>query len=220
MNAFRLAVLAFVLAFSLPVFAQEQTPQQRYDELVTRLMGGDTDVDYRALRYAYNESPQFSPFGASNRKKEMFLALNAEEFDQALSIATEILKGDYTDIDAHFASYVSFDRRHDGTMALFHRAVIRGLVESIEESGDGKTPETAYVVVRVPEEYSFLGLNGWSVEMQTLLQSTAGPVDAMAVENAMTHEKQTIYFNVSRPFAAYQRLFGGNQPGDPAPTTP
>ena len=45
--------------------------------------------------------------------------------------------------------------------------------------------------------------------MQSLVQSATGPVDAMTVVDPATKEKQTIYFNVSRSFAAYERLLGG-----------
>ena len=70
------------------------------------------------------------------------------------------------------------------------------------------TAETAYVVIGVAEEYSFLGALGVQVARQSLVQSARGPVDALEVVNPANGERRTVYFDVSRLFDAMARLGG------------
>ena len=60
----------------------------------------------------------------------------------------------------------------------------------------------------IAEEYSLLGALGLQVAKQSLLQTKRGPVDALDVVNPTNNERSTVYFNVSRVFAAMSRLGG------------
>jgi hypothetical protein len=85
---------------------------------------------------------------------------------------------------------------------FYHRMVYYGLLTSIVTSGDGKTPQTAYKVISVDEEYTVLNHIGAKLIMQSLVK---GPCDAMDVEFAGA--KSTIYFDVSIPMAAEAKAF-------------
>ena len=52
------------------------------------------------------------------------------------------------------------------------------------------TPETAFVVIGIAEEYSLLGAKGLQVAKQSLLQTDRGPVDALDVVNPTNNETQ------------------------------
>jgi hypothetical protein len=195
--------------------AADAAPAPTYDQMLATLKGGDTNIDFKAFRYAFAETPQYSPYAEHGDKRAMFRALQAGDYQTATMLANEILAADYTDLDAHFVCFVAYDKSHDGTDAQFHRTVVRGLMDSISESGDGKSADTAYVVIAVREEYAYLGLSGYDVNGQTLVKSNSGPVDAMDVTDQMTREHRTIYFNVSRSFAALEHQFGGAKDSAP-----
>ena len=126
-------------------------------------------------------------------------------------IANQIIARDYTDIDAHSALSTVLQRRGQTEQAAFELAVANGLLNSIEQSGDGMTPETALVVIGIAEEYSLLGARGLQVARQSLVQTDRGPVDALEVVNPTNNERSTIYFDVSRLFAAMSRLGGAQK---------
>ena len=207
MKALCVAVLLLLLPGVLLVDAAEQAS---YDALVGELKAGNTAIDYQALRFARAELPGYNPYDAlaDPDKGDLIRAMAANDADRVAAIANDIVARDYTDIDAHAALSTVLERSGRRDEAAFELAVANGLLSSIEQSGDGTTPETAFVVVGIAEEYSFLGARGVQVARQSLIQTDRGPVDALEVVNPTTNERSTIYFNVSRLFAAMARLGG------------
>jgi hypothetical protein len=179
-----------------------------YDALVAELKSGNTAIDYQALRYARAELPGYNPYAALSdpEKGDMLRAMTAVNLDDVSVLARQIIERDYTDIDAHAALAAVLERQGMSEAAAFERAVADGLLRSIQETGDGMTPETAYVVIGVAEEYTLLGASNVQVAKQTLLQTARGPVDALEVVNRANGNRRTVYFDVSRMFAAMERL--------------
>ena len=210
MKTFCVAVL-LLLAPGLALTLAAEQPA--YDALVAELKAGNTMIDYQALRFARSELPDYNPYDALSDpdKGDLIRAMAGNDVDRVAAIANDILSRDYTDIDAHAALATVLQRRGERDQTAFELAVANGLLRSIEQSGDGLTPETAFVVVGVAEEYSFLGSRGVQVAKQSLLQTDRGPVDALEVVNPQTNQRSTVYFNISRLFAAMSRL-GGPQP--------
>ena len=200
--------LVFLLAGAGWAGAQDAT----YDMLVAQLKSGNTAIDYRALRYARAELQGYNPYEALSdpTKGDLIRAMGANDLAMVSTLANQILARDYTDIDAHAALAAVFERRGQRDQAATALAIANGLLASIREAGDGMTPETAYAVIGVAEEYSLLGAMGVQVARQTLVQSARGPVDALEVVNPTNGERRTIYFDVSRLFDAMARL-GGTQ---------
>jgi len=205
--------LGVVLAFLLTVAGWAHAAENAgYEMLVAQLKSGNTAIDYRALRYARAELPGYNPYEAlaDPTKGDLIRAMGTNDLTQVSTLSNQIIARDYTDIDAHAALAAVFERRGQRDQAAFELAVANGLLGSIRDSGDGMTPETAYVVIGVAEEYSLLGAMGVQVARQSLIQAARGPVDALEVVNPANGERRTIYFDVSRLFDAMTRL-GGTQ---------
>lgn len=204
------ALCVAVLLLLLPGVLVNAAEQMSYDALVAELKAGNTAIDYQALRFARSELPGYNPYEAlaDPDKGDLIRAMAANDADRVEMIANQIIARDYTDIDAHAALSTVLQRRGETDRAAFELAVADGLLNSIEQSGDGMTPETAHVVIGVAEEYSLLGAKGVQVVKQSLLQTDRGPVDALEVVDPMTNERRTVYFNVGRLFAAMSRLGG------------
>ena len=118
----------------------------RYQILVEKLKSGDRNVDFKELRLAYADSPRGPDTDV--QKKAMMAALSARDFAAALKDADVVLAGDYADMDAHFVAYVANRETRAAEQAEFHQFALKGLLKSITDSGDGKTPETAFQVYR------------------------------------------------------------------------
>jgi hypothetical protein len=209
-----LAAAIFLLLAPVTVVAGAAA-ENSYDALVAELKSGNTAIDYSALRYARAELPGYNPYAvlADPEKGDMLRAMSAANLDQVSVLARQIIERDYTDIDAHAALAAVLERRGMRDEAAFERAVADGLLASIQATGDGMTPETAYVVIGIAEEYTLLGASNVQVARQTLLQTARGPVDALEVVNRANGRRRIVYFDVSRLFAAMERL--GRTPNGP-----
>src|SRR5713226_5797972 len=191
------AVAALMVTACTPLATGEQVKSApSYNELLARAKRGDRDLDYQALRYAYAGSPGYDPYGGSLR------ALKT-----AMGKATKILEIDYVDIDAHMLADLCFRQLGDTARAEFHRAEARGLMRSILQSGDGKSPENAFVVIAVDEEYSLIGAMGLKVQKQSLVNQDGHAYDRMDVTGADADKAGVLFFNVDRPLSWMDEQF-------------
>jgi len=183
-----------------------------YEELLAQLKSGNTAIDFQALRYARAEQPGYNPYAAlaDPDKGDLIRGMEAANLDQVTTVANRIIERDYTDIDAHAALATVLERRGQTQEATFERAVADGLLRSIQQSADGMSPETAFVVIGVAEEYTLLGAMGVQVARQSLIQADRGPVDALEVIS-QNGDRRTVYFDVSRLFNAMSRLGGAQK---------
>ena len=125
-----------------------------YAILLASLKAGNTDIDYTRLRLSYMDSPEYKAAkDTSESEKAMIEELNKKDYPAALKDAEIVLDSEYVNIDAHFVACVANREMGATDKAEFHRTVFRGLIDSILNSGDGKSPEKAWVVINVHEEY-------------------------------------------------------------------
>ena len=85
-------------------------------------------------------------------------------------------------------------------MAEFHKGVIRGLLDSIQDNKHGHSEEDAFVVINVHEEYTFLRFSNMQVTKQSLSRKDGHSYDVMNCKdtNDKDHEV-TAYFNIDIP---------------------
>ena len=179
-------------------------PASEYATLLVSLKAGNTAIDYTRLRLSYMDSPEYKAAKDTSKSEEaMTNALNKKDYPAALKDAEAVLESNYVNMDAHFVAFVA--NREMGALdkAQFHRTVFRGLIDSIRNSGDGKSMETAWVVINVHEEYVVLRALGFRPGEQSLMHKDGHSYDVMKVKNAEDGTEQTFYFNVDIPFKHY-----------------
>jgi len=203
------AVLAAVL-LSAPG-SSAQAPQQpgapTYDELVARAKTGDANVDYLALRDAYAESPNYDPYGGKLGKlqSEMFDAYRRADCAAVLAKAESILAVDFVHVDAHLVAGLCHGKLGNEAAMRRERETARGLIDSILQSGDGKSEASAFVVIQIAEEYSLLGVLGLRPSNQALIHAQGHSYDRFDAKANDTGQQAVVFFNVDRPLAALDR---------------
>jgi hypothetical protein len=201
MNSKRALILLLVGALSTVSATGQSAPKDpnSYEALAERARNKDQTLDFRQLRFAYADSIAAKPDTAAN-KKAMMKALNDKDFPSAIQNADTVLASNYVDMDAHFVEYVAHKELDESDPAGLHKFVLQGLLNSIVDSGDGKTPETAYVVIDVHEEYVMLRLAGIGLpKSQSYLRKDGHAYDAITYDDPQTKEEQKVYFNVDIP---------------------
>jgi len=207
----KLASALFILVLlSLVAFSSTQDPakssaqdsaKRSFALLLERAKKSDATLDFKELRLAYTETSDYSPYGGDREsRKKMFAALNAKEFDAAVESAEKILAKNFVEINAHFVAYVAHRESGRAEKATFHKFMFDGLVKSITSSGDGKTAETAYVVITTDEEYTLFNILGLRSVGQALITQNGHSYDRMTVTNPKTNETVTCFFNIDKPF--------------------
>jgi hypothetical protein len=199
-----LLVLALLAVAALPPAVAAPDQPSEYATLLASLKAGNTAIDYARLRLSYMDSPEYKAAKDVSKSEEaMTDALNKKDYPAALKAAEAVLESNYVNIDAHFVALVANQEMGAADKAAFHRAIFRGLINSIRNSGDGKSLETAWVVINVHEEYVVLRALGFKPSQQSLVNKNGHSYDVMKVKNAEDGTEQTFYFNVDIPFKHY-----------------
>jgi Domain of unknown function (DUF4919) len=193
-----------LLLLAVPLFAFTQSKENspdNYQALVERVKKGDQTVNFRDLRIAYSDSPAFTKGpDTSDQRQAMRQALNSKDFAKAIQNADVVLASNYVDMDAHFVEYVAYSELKNPERAAFHKFILQSLLKSITASGDGKTPETAYQVIDVDEEYVLLRIMGVGLpKKQSYMHKDGHYYDALTLNDPSSKEERVIYFNVDIP---------------------
>lgn len=211
MRTLRLLAAVVLLAAT---FAQAQNPPKpatadpvkpsEYATLVARAKAGDKNVDFLRMRLAYMESPERRQArDISNEEEAMIAAINTRDFEAALKNANVVLANQYINMDGHFAAYIAHRELHQDDQAAIHRTTFRSLLSSIIDSGDGRSPKTAWVVINVHEEYVVLRVLGLTASKQSVTHEGERAFDVMECKDGKSGEMVTVYFDVTIPMKHY-----------------
>jgi hypothetical protein len=176
-------------------------PAKDYYSLVARLKSGDTSIDYAKLRYLFTRTSEYKPYGGDTVDREaMWMAMKSKEYEPAIKHCQAVLSKNYTDMEAHFVCNIAYREAGNTKQQSFHSAVLKGLIGSLYRSGNGESPETAFIVIGTDEEYFMLNMNDYKTIRQKLLVKLDMHFDEMEVEKEKTGVISKIYFNVEFPF--------------------
>jgi hypothetical protein len=117
-----------------------------------------------------------------------------------MALSEKILSANYMDIYGHIGAYALHKHLGHSEKSDYHRYVYENLLRSIKDSGDGKTIETAFVVISTDEEYALFSSMGVRATGQALIEDKNHHYDKMTVTDPENNQTITYYFNIDRPF--------------------
>lgn len=170
-----------------------------YEKALQQLKSGDLKTDFKALRLNCAAS-KYECEADSDEIKLVFSLLNDKKFDQALKKVNQILEKVFVDAELHYIAFIANSESGNKEKAEFHKAVIRGLLDSIQENKRGSSEEDAFVVINVHEEYTFLRFSNMQVTKQSLSHKDGHSYDIMVCNDMKDKGREvTAYFNIDIP---------------------
>jgi hypothetical protein len=173
----------------------EDVNQAPCTALRDRVMKGDKTVDFRELRLGCGQSPGSVSEPDLSLLNAMYKALEEKKYAKAIDLAQKALERNYVDIDAHMTLFKAYTALDNAQQAAFYKDTFRGLFESILNSGDGKSIETAYTVISQREEKVVFALKNIRPVNQ-IYQVKAGHSFDVFDTVGESGDKQKMYFNV------------------------
>ena len=170
-----------------------------YEKALQQLKSGDLKIDFKALRFNCAASKYECQADADDIKL-LFSLLNDKKFDRVLKKVNHILEKVFVDAELHYIAFIANSESGNKEKAEFHKTVIRGLLDSIQENKRGQSEEDAFVVINVHEEYTFLRFSNMQVTKQTLSHKDGHTYDIMVCRDMSNKGREvTAYFNVDIP---------------------
>lgn len=167
-----------------------------YERQVALVRDFSKDADFTELRMAYTRTPYYTPYAVKDLKP-MFDAMHAKNFAKCRRLALRHLEKESVSLAANYAAMVCYKALGKDDVSDRYRFILNGLIDSIADSGDGKSPDTAFVTISGEELYSFIRLGGLTVESQSLIRKDGRIFDLMDVLDPDTDEKVSLYFDVT-----------------------
>ncbi len=177
-----------------------------YEALLAAAKANPAEADFHSLRMAYTRTDHYQPYVQDS---ENVLALRdtlrAGDFEAALEAAHRLLATNYLDIEAHMAADYVYTALSEGEQASFHRAFARGLIQAILATGNGRGPDTAFIVISTAEEYTVLRVLGYAPAGQQLIERAGHHYDVLSARRPGSDETVQFTFNIDLPFNWLQR---------------
>ena len=165
--------------------------------------------DFFTLRMAYTHTKHYSPYGTdiSDSLKIASQLIDSLKYDSALLVLNRIHEIAYVNIPSHLYFGYIYNQLGDTIKSKFHYYIYDGLLNSIYHSGDGTSPQSAYIAISTKEEYHFLNWFGLRFTGQSLIRKDNYSFDLMSVTDPNTDEKHEIYFNIELAYGKLRDAF-------------
>lgn len=193
------ATSLILLAGSLIGFVASSSAATKQPPTASPQVADPTSVDFARLRAEFGGRSDFSDMCERDRPLHRLADLvHQQHWTDVLAASAPWLQQCPIDIDAHLIRAIALKELGRVAESDHHAEWFRGLVDSILTSGDGRTPQTAFVVISVAEEYSILRVLRVKPKRHMTLNSG---IDELVVE--IDGVAGTLYFN---PMVHVRRL--------------
>jgi hypothetical protein len=107
---------------------------------------------------AYTKTKDYNPYSVKidELRRSIEFNIGEKKFERALEIADKILNERYIDIKTHLSCANIYDKLNNKEKSDYHYDIYNGLLSSIYFSGDGKSAETAFIIIEISEEYDLM----------------------------------------------------------------
>ena len=179
-----------------------------YNDLVKQAIDDPEKGSYSEIRISYSETAFYTPYKSPDGIQEMEKLLKANKNEEVIKLTQKHIHNHFAELDLHYYALVAYKNLNKEDGFNWHRFVLNRLINSILKSGDGKSTKTAFVVIAVREEYSFMGLTGIEQEGQHLVNEKGHSYDMFDVKKSEKYNHNKMYFNIDIPLAALSKSLG------------
>jgi len=172
---------------------------KQYDIMVENLNNDHKDFNYLKFRKLYTKTTNYKPYTLDtfSIKRKINNAINNQDYSQCVKSANKWLELNHTSINAHAEKSFCCKKQKLKECEHKHASIVNGLLDSIVNSGDGRTPSTAYETFNTDEIYFFMHVYGLKRVSQALSDKDGRAYDVMEVESIKSGKPFTIYFDVT-----------------------
>jgi len=150
-------ILASISVSSVLAADDMQAARAKYSELAAKVRAGDSGVDWKALRVAAAIGEVGSGSEDFKNIENGYSALNEGRFEESLKFGREVEDHNIADVDAHYLAWRSLVGLGREGEADKERVLLAALLQSITDSGDGKSVKTAWFATTIRETYLYMG---------------------------------------------------------------
>ena len=170
-----------------------------YQQQVAWIKSADSNANFTRLRESFSRTANYAPYSV-RPVESAIVAYEKQQFEQCVGAAEQMLEKLYSHIQAHFLAMLCQRELGNQLAAELHDGVVRGLLASIDQSGDGESPASAMITYDMQELYTYLEFMGLTVISQALVNENNRWYDVMTVTYDDEAREFELYFDITRQF--------------------
>lgn len=164
-------------------------------------------ANFKELRISYARSLEYNPYNLYiDTYKSIANVLNEKDLSIAIEEISRLLETCYLDIDAHAISSSIYKRMGDETKSAYHLKFVKGILNSILQSEDGRSYKTAFMVISIQEEHGVLRSLGIKPTNHCMEEHDGHQFDVFDYYDSETGQAAKIYFNIDFPKGYLNRI--------------
>ena len=172
----------------------------QYAELLDAAKRNPETVDFKELRISYAQSVEYNPYNLCiDTYKSIAKVIHEKDSEIAIKEIDRLLEKCYLDIDAHAISSSICKKMGNEAESLYHLKFVKGILNSILQSDDGRSYETALTVISIQEEHAVLRSLGIKPTNHSLEEHDGHQFDVFDFYDPETGQVAKIYFNIDFP---------------------
>lgn len=179
-----------------------------YGKLLDRFIQADSTLtpdEISLLYYGAVYRDNYAPYELNDNEKKFYDLCSARKFEKALTVGEELLRNNPLDIRLLNRLYTCARKMEDVKKYNAYKFRYMALVTAVSNSGNGKSDSTAFVVIRISDEYAVLS----HLELSHRNQSLKGNCDVFTLSEPGNFGQYQLYFDVRKPFATLMLMFEG-----------
>jgi hypothetical protein len=174
--------------------------EQSFARLLAVARQDPEHADFQRLRLSFAATRGYHPDGpGAIDPTPVESELGNGERAAALVALDRVLLNHWTDIAAHDYAISVCQRISHAQRERLHRTFLEGLARSILDSGDGRTPESAWRVISDAEEALLLHALRASLEHRESLDHQGHALHRLTVRESDSSATRALYINVDIP---------------------
>lgn len=182
-----------------------------YPDLLKKYFGNDTTMtlqEFRHLYLGYASQEDYNPYRSIEIPKQIEQMYQQtvhtqSECDSIVKYAREVLED--IPLDLRQINFLVYGLRQKGETheADLWEYRLKGIIDAILSTGDGKAPETAWYVIYPTDEYNVVNRQGFTATEFIFVEPY---FDYISIENNPL-KVEGFYFNVKKMLKEYTRKF-------------
>lgn len=171
-----------------------------YPKLLKRYLAHDSSLtlyDYHHLYYGYPKQAGYNPYARKTEEMVAMALLEEGKPDEARAALLAAFAENPFSLSVLFRLGSLADRQQKHPEARQWLLKFDGLLRTILQSGDGRTEETALVVIAPQDEYPIMGVLGLEPVGQGLVKNK---YDVQQLKTPNQMERDKLFFNIEVPY--------------------
>ncbi len=181
------------------IYKNISTPSSAYfyPTLLARYEKNDTTLttnQYKHLYYGFTRQPTYLPYEKDEKQKEFNQLINEKAYEKAIVLGKEGLKRTPFNMNYIFGLYYAYENLQKTAEARRWLFKFEHLFDVLQQSGNGKTPATAFVVIAVGDEQIYLETLG----LRTQSRDVISGCDKVVLQEPTEAGTKELYFNIEK----------------------